>query len=106
MGLCSSIALGMALSTDERVVSLDGDGSLLDHSVVLYGSAMHGNNHDPNELPIVLLGSGGGRLKMGQWLQCSEGTPLANLWLTYAQLMGVSRERFADSTGPLKNALV
>ena len=58
-----------------------------------------------NELPIVMAGSAKGRLKTGEIIRCPEETPLANLWLLQAQLMGTGMKRFADSTGPLDRLL-
>lgn len=78
----------------------ESDGtSLLDNTIFTYGSGLgDGATHQYTELPIIVAGSGGGRLKTGKHLHCSEGTPLANLWLTHAQIMGVKAKRFADST--------
>ena len=57
-----------------------------------------GSTHQYNDLPII-VGGGGKRINGGQHINLPEGTPLANLWLTQAKLMGVESERFADSTG-------
>lgn len=79
----------------------DGDGSLLDHSLVVFGCAMRdGNAHDPNDLPIVVAGRGGG-LPVGQHLAFPKPTPLCSLWLALLQRMGVEAESFGDSCGPL-----
>lgn len=79
--------------------------SLLDNTIFTYGSGLgDGATHQYTELPIIVAGSGGGRLQTGKHLHCSGGTPLSNLWLTQAQAMGVPHDRFADSTsaiGPL-----
>ena len=56
-------------------------------------------------VPILVAGSGGGRLQTGRYLHCSDGTPLANLWLTHAQVMGLPTKNFADSTAPLESLL-
>lgn len=79
----------------------ESDGtSLLDNTVFTYGSGLgNGAAHSYNRLPIIVAGSGGGKLKTGTHLQCKDGTPLANLWLTQAQAVGLERDRFADSTG-------
>jgi hypothetical protein len=53
-----------------------------------------------------VAGSANGKLKTGGILNCPENTPLANLWLSQAQLMGTGMKQFADSTGPLKGLLV
>ena len=81
----------------------EGDRSLLDNTVFTLGSGLgDGQTHQYNKLPIITAGSGGGRFKTGRLIKCPNGTPLANLWLSYARLMGLQRKRFADSTGPLK----
>jgi hypothetical protein len=81
----------------------DGDGSLLDHSVILYGAGMSNSNaHIPTNLPILLAGGGGGQIKGGRHVRLPEDTPLANLHLTIIEKMGVSAERFADSTSGLQ----
>ena len=85
----------------------EGDGTLLDHSIVTLGSGLgDGEHHTMNELPIVIAGSANGRLKTGGIHNCAHDTPLANLWLLQAQLMGTGLKRFADSTGPLESLLV
>jgi hypothetical protein len=81
----------------------DGDGSLLDHSVILYGAGMSNSNaHIPTNLPILLVGGGGGQIKGGRHVRLPEDTPLANLHLTIIEKMGVNAERFADSTSGLQ----
>jgi hypothetical protein len=78
----------------------DGDGSLLDHVMLLYGCGMsEGNEHNPHDLPILLVGGGGGQLKGGRHLRYPDGTPLTNLQLTLLHKLGVPAEKFADSTG-------
>ena len=86
----------------------EADGStLLDNTILTYGSGLgDGATHQYNDLPIVVAGSGAGKLKIGQHLHCSDGTPLANLWLTQARVMGVDLGRFADSTGLLSQLLL
>ena len=80
----------------------EGDGTLLDNSMVLFGSGLrNGNAHSPFNLPIVLAGKGGGALDTGQNLLFEENTPLANLYLTMLQIMGVEADKFGDSTGTL-----
>lgn len=87
----------------ERMKSIrEGDGTLLDHTMLLFGSSLRdGNKHDPHNLPLVLAGHGGG-LKMGQHITSDKGTPLCNLHLTMLQAAGVKTGRFGDSTGTLK----
>jgi hypothetical protein len=80
----------------------EGDGTLLDHSLVLMGCGMSdGNRHDPNNLPILVGGKGNGNWKTGQHLECDKGTPLCNLYLSMLQQMGIPAEQFGDSTAPL-----
>lgn len=77
----------------------EADGSsLLDNTMFTYGSGLgDGATHQYTDLPIIIAGSGGGKLKTGQHLNCADGTPLADLWLTQAQAMGLKMKRFADS---------
>ena len=77
-----------------------GDGnSLLDHTLFTYGSGLgDGSTHQYNDLPIIVAG-GGDRVRSGKHINMPEGTPLANLWLTQAQLMGLEIDQFADSNG-------
>jgi hypothetical protein len=80
----------------------DGDGSLLDHSIILYGGGLgDGNQHYPKDLPVLLAGGGAGRLKGGRHLTYPSGTPLANLYLRLMEMTGVPVEAFGDSTGNL-----
>jgi len=85
----------------------EADGSsLLDNSLVTYGSGLgDGATHQYNDLPIVMAG-GGDRVKSGQHINMPEGTPLANLWLTQAQLMGMEIDSFADSEGVIGSLTV
>jgi len=81
----------------------EGDGNMLDHSMVMYGSGLRdGNRHAEENLPIVLAGKGGGKIKSGRHLIFEEETPLANLYQTMAQVMGVDADGFADGTGVLR----
>jgi hypothetical protein len=80
----------------------DGDGNLLDHSMVLYGSPMgDGNVHNHKHLPIFLAGHANGSLRGNYHLRCPEGTPMANLLLTMLQKLGLETDSFGDSTGVL-----
>ena len=84
----------------------EGEGTLLDHSMITLGSGLgDGKDHTMDELPIIVAGSANGKIKTGRVLNCAEKTPLANLWLSQAQLMGTGMKQFADSTGPLKGLL-
>lgn len=92
----------------ERMKSIpEGDGNLLENSIVLYGSGMKdGNGHIKNDIPIVLAGNGGGRFQSGQHLQCEKGTPHSNLLHTIATGMGVEQESFNGvSTGLIDGLL-
>jgi hypothetical protein len=78
----------------------EGGSSLLDNTVVLYGSGMHGSNHRPTHLPIVLLGGGGGRLRTNQHLafDAAEGMPLRDLYYTLAnEVFGAELPSFGQS---------
>ena len=80
----------------------DGDGTLLDHSVVLYGSSLSdGNQHNFSPLPIVLAGGASGRLKGGRHLVFQKDTHMSNLLLALLDTLGVKAESFGDSTGML-----
>ncbi|HTY50823.1 MAG TPA: DUF1552 domain-containing protein [Steroidobacteraceae bacterium] len=80
----------------------DGDGSMLDHSILLYGSNMSDSNlHNQYPLPITLLGKGCGGIRGGQHIDFPRRTPLANVLLTMLQRAGVPIERVGDSTGPV-----
>jgi hypothetical protein len=82
----------------EGIKEADGT-TMLDNTLFTYGSGLgDGSTHQYNDLPII-VGGGGKRINGGQHINLPEGTPLANLWLTQAKLMGVESERFADSTG-------
>jgi hypothetical protein len=78
----------------------DGDGTLLDHSILLYGSNMSNSNaHDEFPLPLLLLGGGCGKIKGNQHLKYADRTPLANLLTTILHRSGVPVEKVGDSTG-------
>ena len=83
----------------------DGDGTLLDHSLYLYGSGMGNPNvHDHVNLPILVAG-GTGRVKGGRHIRYAEPTPLANLHLTLLERAGVRLDGFADSKGTIDELL-
>jgi hypothetical protein len=78
----------------------DGDGSLLDHSLVLYGSGMgDSQNHDHSELPAVLAGGASGRMASGMHIRVDSGTPISNLLVTMLDKLDVPVDQFADSNG-------
>jgi len=81
----------------------DGDGSLLDHILIMYGSGMGNSNlHDPRNLPMLVAGGGCGRIDTGKHIRCPEGTPLSNLFLTLLNKVGVPAENIGDSTGQIQ----
>ena len=81
----------------------DGDGSLLDHSMILYGSSLSdGNEHNFDPLPILLAGGASGRLQGGRHLRYAAHTPMSNLMLSMLDKLGVHETAFGDSTGLLE----
>ncbi len=81
----------------------DGDGTLLDNSMCLFGSGMgNPDAHDHSELPILVAGGGAGALKGGRHIRYAEPTPLANLHLSLLDKVGVHLDSFADSSGKLR----
>ena len=81
----------------------DGDGTLLDHSMLLWGSAMSdGNQHNHTDLPIILAGGASGRLKGGRHLKNPRTTPLANLLIAMLDKLDIPAEKFGDSSGMLQ----
>jgi hypothetical protein len=84
----------------------EGEGSVLDSSMILFGSGLRdGNSHNPHNLPIVLAGRANGRIATGQHLVYDRDTPLANLYQCVLDAFGSPVQRFADSTGPLAGVL-
>jgi len=84
----------------------EGDKTLLENSMVVFTSDLRdGNRHSPRDLPLVLAGQGGGKIKTGQHLAFDKETPLANLYLTMLQAMNLPHEKFGDSTGTLKGLI-
>jgi Protein of unknown function (DUF1552) len=80
----------------------EGDGTLLDHSLILYGSGMGNPNvHDHVDLPILIAGGAAGGMKGGRHVRFANPTPLANLHLTLLDKVGVRIDKFGDSTGRL-----
>ncbi|EMB14504.1 DUF1552 domain-containing protein [Rhodopirellula europaea] len=81
----------------------EGDGSLLDHCMIVYGSGISdGDRHNHDDLPILLAGGGGGRIRAGQHVRYKNGTPLCNLYLWMMKQMGANADRFGDSSGVLQ----
>jgi hypothetical protein len=84
----------------------EGDGSLLDHSLYVYGSGMGDPNvHDHVNLPVLVAGGAAGRLKGARHIKYAEPTPLANLHLTLLERVGVRLDAFADSKGKVDELL-
>ena len=84
----------------------EGDGTLLDHSLILYGSGMGDPNvHSHVNLPIIVAGGGTGTVKGGRHIKYAEPTPLANLHLTLLEKVGVRLDAFADSKGKVDELL-
>ena len=80
----------------------DGDGSLLDHSLLLYGAGMSNSNaHAPINLPIMLVGGAGGGLEGGRHITYPEDTPMANLLMAIMDALGVPMDQVGDSNGML-----
>jgi hypothetical protein len=81
----------------------DGDGTLLDHAVVMYGSGMSdGNQHNHTDLPIVLAGGASGRLKGGRHIRNPKNTAMANLLVAMLQTLDIEADKFGDSTGSVQ----
>ena len=80
----------------------DGDGTLLDHSIMMYGTGMgDGDHHTPYDLPVILVGGGSGQMKGGQHIRYAMHTPFMNLGLTLLDKVGVKVDSISDSTGLL-----
>src|SRR5690606_18935237 len=87
---------------DKLATTEDGDGSLLDHAMILYGSGMSdGNSHNHDPLPLLLVGGASGALQGNRHLMFPERTPMSNLLLSMLHKLGVEADSFGDSTGAL-----
>lgn len=85
----------------------EGDGSLLDNMMFMLGSGISdGSLHVYTDLPTVIAGGAGGRIQGDRHIASPQETPIANLWLSLAQMMGVKTKRIGDSTGPLSGLFV
>ena len=85
----------------------EGQGTLLDNCMITYGSGIEdGNSHAHHNLPVILAGRGGGTITPGRHLKYEKNTPMANLFLSLMERMGVDAPRFGDSTGKLDQLLV
>jgi len=92
----------LAYLIDRLAKTQDGDGTLLDHSLVLYGSGMGNPNlHDHTNLPILVAGGAAGGMKGGRHIRFATPTPLANLHLTLLDKVGVRLDAFGDSRGKI-----
>jgi hypothetical protein len=81
----------------------DGDGTLLDHMMILYGAGMSDpNQHNPADLPTMMVGGANGRIKGGRHVNVPANTPVTNLYMSMLDIMGVSADHFGDSTGKLE----
>jgi hypothetical protein len=87
----------------ERLKSVrEGDGTLLDNCMIVYGSGIaDGNAHTHHDLPVLLAGRGGGAFKTGRHVRFAKDTPMTNLYLAMLERMGLNAERLGDSTGML-----
>ncbi len=93
----------LAYLLERMAATPDGDGSLLDHSLIMYGSGMgNGNLHRHSDMPVLLAGKLGGKFKTGYHLDYKMDTPMANLLVAILDKAGVPIEKMGDSTGPLK----
>jgi len=89
------------LSRMKAIREADGS-SLLDNSIVAYGAGLgDGATHQYYDLPMIVAGKAGGKVRQGRHLKCAGGTLNSNLWLTFARLMGLDLKQFADSTGEI-----
>src|SRR5690606_18203851 len=85
---------------DKLAATPDGDGTLLDHSMFLYGAGLSNPNlHAHYDLPLTVLGGGAGRLKGGRHLVFEQETPMTNLLLSLLDKVGVNVDALGDSTG-------
>jgi Protein of unknown function (DUF1552) len=94
----------LAYLIDRMKSTPDGDGTLLDHSMILYGSSISdGNRHTHTNLPLTLIGGGSGKIKGGRHIKHAPETPMTNLLLSMLDKSGVQTEKLGDSTGKLEH---
>jgi hypothetical protein len=80
----------------------EGDGTLLDNCMIVYGCAISdGNRHNHDNLPILFAGRGGGSIKTGRHVRYERNTPMNNLYLCMLDRLGINVDRFGDSSGRL-----
>jgi hypothetical protein len=97
-------ATQFAYFLDKLSAVQEGDGTLLDHCMIVYGSGLgDGNRHNHDNLPVLLAGKGGGTLTPGRHVRYEFDTPMTNLYLSMLDRMGVKVDRVGDSTGLLRN---
>jgi uncharacterized protein DUF1552 len=97
----------LAYFLDKLKATQDGDGTLLDHSLVLYGGGMgNGNLHRHTDLPCLVAGRLGGQFQTGRHLAYPQNTPMTNLLLTILAGSGIPQEKLGDSTGKLEPDLL
>lgn len=97
----------LAYLIDRMKNTPDGDGTLLDHSMILYGSSISdGNRHTHTNLPLTLIGGASGKLKGGRHIKYAEETPMNNLLLSMLEKAGVETDKLGDSTGKLEHLSV
>jgi hypothetical protein len=96
--------LGLLAEFLRKLDSLkEGDGTLLQSAMIMYGSGISdGNRHNHDDLPILLAGRGGGTIPGGRHLRYPKETPLTNLYLAMLDRMGVAMPKFSDSTGKIE----
>lgn len=87
---------------DKMKATEDGDGSLLDHALIVYGSGISdGNRHSHNNLPVLIAGRAGGKIKTGRHVRYAPDTPMANLYLNVLEYAGCPTDKLGDSNGQL-----
>jgi hypothetical protein len=88
---------------DKLKATPDGDGSILDHSLFLYGSGMsNGNQHDHENLPTLVIGGGAGTHKGNNHIKMAKSTPLSNLVVSICGKAGVDIAKFGQSSGAIE----
>jgi Protein of unknown function (DUF1552) len=93
----------LAYLLDRLKSTPDGDGNLLDHSMILFGSSISdGNAHTHHDLPLVLAGGGNGKIKGGRHVRYDAETPMNNLLLSMLDKAGVQTDTLGDATGRLQ----
>ncbi|MES2996572.1 MAG: DUF1552 domain-containing protein [Verrucomicrobiota bacterium] len=81
----------------------EGNGTLLDNSMVVFGSPLRdGNSHSPRNVPVVVAGNAGGKLRTGRHETYDDGTPLCSLWLSMLEKAGVPAAKLGDASGGLR----